>query len=369
MAMLLFQGYQDTLKSVFKRSFSDIIVNSTTNNLSNKEVNYIENSISDITKIKAWDKKIEIPVLLSKGNLTKPSTLGSFDNDNIDFNSINYPFSKNEDFHLRDNEIILGKYLAKDLNVSQGDTVQVILPKSIRLSIFGLIKKSSDFIVKEIYSTGLYEIDKRISLLELTKVQGLIESKDNFSFIPVLLEDNSSTNISNTLNRFHAKNSFNNRNLYGFNQLQNNESLFSTLELQRIMIFLILNIIVLVASFNVVSTLSSIILERNVEIGILLTLGLTKRQVKKLYYYFSLFLTNISIILGLILGTIGAYQLSKYSDQLLKADVYFIDKIIVSPSLDVYLTIYLTALVIVSTTIFWSLKTINKLNVIEIIRS
>lgn len=368
LSMILFESYEKSLNAAFKVSQPDISIVNNGNEMTEEQKNTLK-EIIDLykTDIKAVDEKFQIAVIISNKELNKPAFLESYSNENNDYNRQMYSFSQKENFTLQDNEIVLGEYLAKELKVDIGESVNIILPSSIKYSIFGLVKKTDKFLVKDIYKTGLYEIDASRAIINYKRIKNLINNQSAVTYSLLLHNrDNENSNlITGKINyQFMRKLP----NLYAVDVFYYNSAIFSALSLQKIMIFLILCIIVIVAAFNVISTVSTIINEKINEIGILMTLGLKRRDIKLLYFTFSLVLAHIGIILGLVFGYGAAYWLTHQDYISLKGDIYFIDKILINPSLSMFLAIYGTTVFIIAMTILFSLRSINKLEIIKIMR-
>lgn len=368
LSMILFESYEKTLVQAFKLAQADIMINHKyqLSEQNQSELNTILDSYR--SEIKALEEKQRISVIINSGKNNKPAYIESFSLDNPSFNQQMYSFSHQENFNLMDNEIVLGEYLAKELDVQVGDQVNVIIPSSIRYSIFGLVKKAEKFLVKDIERSGLYEIDVHRAIVNKTRVEQLVGNQESGTSNYLLLNDWSEENsslIASNLNRI-----FNDKlpQVQAYDLISRNSVIFSALALQKIMIFLILCIIVIVASFNVISTVSTIIIEKINEIGILMTLGLKRKEIKFIYFIFSLILAHIGIVIGLILGYVTAYWLTSQDYFTLKGDIYFIDKIMINPSALMFITIYITTIFVISTTIYLSLRNINKLEIISIVR-
>jgi lipoprotein-releasing system permease protein len=369
LSMILFESYEKTLNQAFKVSQPDIYIvnNYTTLTERNKEtLEHILESMS--SQIKAVDQKKQISVIISHTGVNKPSFIESYSSENDNYNRQMYSFSQQENFSLKNSEIVLGEQLAKDLKVKVGDSIDVILPSSIRYSIFGLVKKAEKFVVKDINKTGLYEIDAFRAIINKSRIEELTEDNHLGVSYSVLLNNRNSDNSKLVTDELNNKFMTNLPAMYARDIFSNNSAIFSALALQKIMIFLILCIIVIVASFNVISTVSTIIIEKINEIGILMTLGLKRREIKVIYFTFSLILAHIGIILGFIFGYGAAYWLTHQDFISLKGDIYFIDKIMINPSISMILIIYATTLIIISMTILFSLRSINKLEIINIVR-
>lgn len=369
LSMILFESYEKTLNQAFKASQADIYIVNNYTRLTNENKQRLAQILDSMqSEIKAIDEKQQLSVIISHTEYNKPSLIESYSNDNYEYNRKMYSFSQQDNFFLKDNEIILGEYLAKELRVKVGDSVDVILPSSIRYSIFGLVKKAEKFIVKEVHKTGLYEIDAFRAIVSKTRIEELNGINSLAVGYSLLLNNRNSDNSEVVAEQLNYKFMTSLPSLYARDVFSNNAAIFSALSLQKVMIFLILCIIVIVASFNVISTVSTIIIEKINEIGILMTLGLERREIKLIYFTFSLILAHIGVFVGLIFGYGLAYWLTHQDFISLKGDIYFIDKIMINPSISMFLTIYLTTIVIISMTILFSLRSINKLEIINIMR-
>lgn len=371
LSMLLFESYEKTLSSAFKVSQPDIRIRVIPQYKSmasgqKRKVNEILSNYD--SEIKAIDEKCAISVILANQEINKPAYIESFSNENSKYNSLMYQFAWEEDYSLQDNEIVLGSYLASELNLNRGDEVEVVLPNSIRFSIFGLVKKSEKFVVKEIDKTGLYDIDVTRAIINRERMQSLAENLDSTYEYALLLNNRDSENSNSLTRAINSQLRVFAPAHYAYDVFSSNSMIFSALSLQKLMIFLILNIIVIVAGFNVISTISTIIIEKANEIGILMTLGLKIKEIKTIYFTFSLMLAHIGIFSGMGIGVLLAYWLTNQDFISLKGDIYFIDKIIIDPSCLMLGAIYFTTLSIISLTIFFSLRGINKLSIISIMR-
>ena len=369
LAMILFESYEKTLNNAFKVSQPDISIVNNGEELTEDRLILLKNILANYkSDIKAVDQKYQMSVILSTKEYNKPAFIESYSNESKDYNNFLYSFSQQDNFFLEDDEIILGEYLARELNANIGDKIEVILPSSIRYSIFGLVKKSDRFTVKDINKTGLYEIDARRAILNKDKIKKIMGNFHSSSSYAILLNDRDN-DVSNLISsKINYQLMLKLPTLYAIDLFSHNSMIFSALSLQKIMIFLILCIIIIVAGFNVISTVSTIINEKISEIGILMTLGLKRREIKLIYFIFALLLSHLVIIIELLCGYGSAYWLTHQDYISLKGDIYFIDKILINPSLSMFLIIYATAVLIISLTILFTLRNINKLEIIKIMR-
>ncbi|MEJ2153229.1 MAG: FtsX-like permease family protein [Gemmatimonadota bacterium] len=104
-----------------------------------------------------------------------------------------------------------------------------------------------------------------------------------------------------------------------------NQPLFAALKLEKRAMFIILVLIVLVAAFNIISTLTMIVMDKTKEIGILRSMGLEGRSVRRVFVYQGALIGVVGTGLGTLIGLVAAFLLARYRFISLPGDVYFID--------------------------------------------
>jgi lipoprotein-releasing system permease protein len=112
--------------------------------------------------------------------------------------------------------------------------------------------------------------------------------------------------------------------------MQSNRNLFSALKLEKVVMFIILVLIVMVAAFNIISTLIMIVMEKNKDIGILMTMGATRRTIRRIFALEGLFIGIVGTVSGTALGGLLCWLLRKYKFIHLPNDVYYITTLPVS---------------------------------------
>jgi lipoprotein-releasing system permease protein len=158
--------------------------------------------------------------------------------------------------------------------------------------------------------------------------------------------------------------------------MEMNRNLFSALRLEKIAMFIILVLIVLVAAFNIISTLIMVVMEKNKDIAILKSMGAPSRGILKIFVIEGLVIGVVGTALGTILGLLAAFNLEKITDfvehlfgfKILSSEVYYIDKLPsqVNP-LDVVLIVSTAILISLLATIYPSWRA-SKLDPAEALR-
>jgi len=214
--------------------------------------------------------------------------------------------------------IILGQDLAESLHVHSGDLVTLVSPDSM-LSPLGLMPRFKKFHVLGEFNSGLYEYDTSWALVGMSTAQRLFSLGDSVSLIEGRVRDiYSAEEIAGRLQKRLGS---------GFvtdNWIHQNMSLFSAMKLEKIMLFITIALIVLVASFNVISTLVMMVLEKTRDIAILMAMGCTSRQIMRIFMLQGILIGVAGTIIGALLGVTGSFIMDHYRVIQLPLDVYFI---------------------------------------------
>ena len=216
--------------------------------------------------------------------------------------------------------IILGEDLADHLNIDVGDPVDIISPNGTP-SAFGMIPKIRHFVVVGIFKSGLYEYDNTLALLSL-------DESARFLGIPAGSVSGLEIQVSHIMQASRIARELSSRLGYPYwprSWLQMNKNLFSALFLEKTVMFIILVLIVLVASFNIVSTLTMIVMDKGKEIAILKTMGATEGQIRKIFMIDGVLIGLVGTLLGLPIGYLICFMLEHFYR--LPNDVYFVSHI------------------------------------------
>ncbi len=244
--------------------------------------------------------------------------------------------------------IIIGKELAKNLSLFMGDTVNVISPMG-NITPLGMIPKMKQFRVVGIFNTGMYEYDSTLAYVGLDEAQRFLGLGDRVTGIQLRAKDVYGTGeIVKKINRelgfpFYAR-----------DWMQMNKNILFALKTEKMVMFIILTLIVLVAAFGIASTLFMVVMEKTKDIAILKSMGATGRSIMRIFVFEGLIIGIFGTIIGVLGGLLVALNLEKIVDfvqrvtgfELFSKDVYYLDRFpsMVVPS-DVVL-ISVTAIVI-----------------------
>lgn len=223
--------------------------------------------------------------------------------------------------------VVLGKLLAARFNKWPGDSVMLVSAALGKMNPVtgGLVPTIERFEVTGIVQTGMYEYDNSYAFIALDKAQSLAGLGSGVTGIEVKTSDR--WQASRVANQLIAALGWPYRTVDWEEQ---NRSLFQALKLEKLGMGVILLLIVLVAAFNIVSTLTMVVADKTKEIGILKAMGMPARSIRRVFFAQGLVIGVVGTALGLILGFAGALALDRYQFIKLDPQVYFIDHLPVS---------------------------------------
>jgi lipoprotein-releasing system permease protein len=214
--------------------------------------------------------------------------------------------------------IIIGRELSKVLHLGVGDVVTLFSPLG-ELSPFGPMPKSRKFKIVGIFYSGMYEFDQKFVYVHLREAQKFFGLMESVTGVEVTINDiNKTQEMGEAIKQKIGAYPYKVRNW-----MEMNRNLFSAIKLEKIVMFIILAFIVLVASFNIISTLIMVVIERAKEIAILKTIGAKDRSVVRIFITEGLIIGIFGTILGEVTGYIFCKLLAAYHFQL-DPEVYYI---------------------------------------------
>jgi len=273
------------------------------------------------------------------------------------------------------NHVIIGDSLARSIDAKIGDKIKIAIPKSDN-TILGNIPRFKTLTISGFFDFGLYEYDNNLIFINSNLARKLLILKENhFNKLEifsnntedVIIVKNKITNIINT----------NKLNLYSVSWLERNSSLISALKVEKNVMFLILTLIIFVASMNIISGLIIFVKEKNKDIGILKTLGLSDKSILKIFFSIGVLIGLIGSTAGVIIGiiiTINIQFIQTFLEKLLDTklfaeEIYYLSSLPSEIKIQEIVIIFLTAIFIsILSTIFPALRS-AKVDPINTIRS
>ena len=258
--------------------------------------------------------------------------------------------------------IILGKELARSLHVLKGDMVQVITTKGM-ISPIGHVPTMRRFVVKDYFETGMYEYDGSMAYISLDDAQKILRMQGAVSGIEARVTD--IYKAREVAEKVVAKLGY---PYWVRDWMQMNRNLFSALKLEKTVMFIILALIILVAAFNIASSLIMMVMEKTKDIAILKAMGATDASIRKIFVFEGLLIGALGTFLGVVIGFIMCTLLEKYKFIELPGDVYYLTTLPVNLDLTDVAVIAASAMIICFLATLYPARQASKLDPVEAIR-
>jgi len=236
--------------------------------------------------------------------------------------------------------IILGKELASSLGVFINDKINIVSPLG-EIGPMGMLPKIKQFRVVAIFEIGMFEYDSSLALTNIKSAQEFFGMDNTISGVEVRLHD--IYKAPEIKKHLQEKLGF---PYYIMDWMQMNKNLFSALKLEKFAMFVILILIILVASFNIISNLIMNVIEKSREIAILKAIGATNKSIMAIFIIQGLFIGIIGTTIGVLGGFFLGYILNTYQLIKLPADVYYLSHLPVKMNLFDFVTVSLSAITI-----------------------
>jgi len=223
--------------------------------------------------------------------------------------------------------LMVGKELAKHLNLFLGDKVNVISPMG-NITPLGMMPRMKPFRVTGIFNTGMFEYDSTLAYVSIDQAQRFFDLGDTVTGIQLKVDDVYHTGeLARSINRDLGG------DYYARDWMQMNKNILFALKTEKIVMFIILTLIVLVAAFGIASTLFMVVMEKTRDIAILKSMGATGTSIMKIFVLEGLIIGVIGTFAGVISGLLIALNLEPIIDVIQKVtgqnffskDIYYLD--------------------------------------------
>ena len=227
------------------------------------------------------------------------------------------------------NDIVVGRRLANRLGVGLGDPVTLISPQGTSTPV-GTVPRSRTYRMAAIFDVGMFEYDSTFIFMPLEAAQIYFRQRDSVTAVEVILEDPDAVNQAReTLFPFTSGR----ERLTDWQQV--NSSYFNALQVERNVMFLILTLIILVAAFNIISSLIMLVKDKGRDIAILRTMGATRGSVMRIFFLAGASIGIVGTLSGLALGVAFADNIATLQrwlegltgTNLFAAEVYFLSQL------------------------------------------
>ena len=224
--------------------------------------------------------------------------------------------------------LIIGKELAKNLNLFVGDQVNVISPMG-NITPLGMMPKLKQFRVVGIFNTGMFEYDSTLAYVSLGEAESFLDLGDTVTSIQLKVADVYKT--GDLVRRINRELGF---PYYARDWMQMNKNILFALKTEKMVMFIILTLIVLVAAFGIASTLFRVVMEKTKDIAILKSMGATGRSIMRIFVLEGLIIGITGTMAGVLGGLLIALNLEPIVGliqrltgfELFSKDVYYLDR-------------------------------------------
>ncbi len=223
----------------------------------------------------------------------------------------------NQQSSLQEPGIVLGKELARNLGVIEGDRIYLISAHGM-LSPIGHLPAMKQFKVTGFFQSGMYEYDQTFAFIHIYDAQKMLRMGDSVTGIDIRVNDIYAARaiadsiISELGFPYWAR-----------DWMQMNQNLFRALKMERWVMAIILILIVLVAAFNIASSLIMLVMGKTRDIAILKAMGATNQSIRKIFVFNGMVIGAIGTFLGLCLGLLLCTLLKHYDIYELTGDIYY----------------------------------------------
>jgi len=260
--------------------------------------------------------------------------------------------------------LVLGSELAGRLGARVGDTIMLASLAGAERSAFGFSPRVRAFRLVGTFTSGLYTYDSSLGFLSIPAAQQFFQLGSAVTGIEIRLADMfdapaAAHRILDTVRR---------PGLRSNNWIELNRNLFTWMKLEKTVMFVILALIVLVAAFNIVSTLFMVVLEKRRDIGVLKSLGASRAVVLQVFLWEGLLIGGLGTGIGAALGAGLVAVLKRYPFVRLPGDVYFIERLPVRPEVGDFAAVILAALGLCLAAALYPAWRASRLDPVEAIR-
>ena len=258
--------------------------------------------------------------------------------------------------------IILGKELAMILGVFRGDNIKVISPFGT-MTPGGMVPRSKEFTVVGIFDSGMYEYDSTLSYISLDNAQHFLNKPGIATGIEVKVKEiyrvkQTSQEIGKKLGVDYRVRDW----------MEMHKNLYAALKLEKMAMFIILVLIILVAAFNIVGTLIMVVNDKHKDIAILKSMGARSLSIMKIFILDGLIIGFTGTTIGIVGSFLLAFLQNTYHIIALPPDVYYISHLLIKITpRDLILVVFSAISITLLATIYPSWQA-SKLDPVEALR-
>ena len=288
-------------------------------------------SIAENPSIIAATPQIETQVLVSANNITIGAVVRGVIWSDLAIRKPLWDSITNDIItRFRDNQsILIGKTMARNLGLSAGDSVTLLAPKG-KTTAFGSIPTRQNFIIGGVFDVGMHEYDSNFVFMPLPTAQKFFSMPDRVTGVELYVGDpDDAPIVKSEIKRILPEKTM------VFDWMDRNRNYLNALQVERNVMFLILTLIILVAAFNIISSMIMLVRSKNADIAVLRTMGLGKTSLLKIFLLIGTSIGIIGTIVGSLLGLLFCWNIDGVKSlienltgsKLFSAEIYFLSKL------------------------------------------
>ena len=362
--MSVMNGFRSNLTERLIGVNSHLNIYSFNDEIKEEQIEEMKNKLN-IKKYKKVFSSVETQGLIIKDNTSNGVIIRGYKEINFDHYLYDKIITKKIS-SIRFNKIIIGDALANKLNLKIGDKLKIAVPKTDK-SLLGNIPRFKTLIIDGIFDFGMYEYDSNLVFISIDLARKLLLIENNiFNRVEFYIENPLLVGIfKDSIDQYITNNSL---DLYSLSWIDRNSSLMNALKVEKNVMFLILTLIIIVASMNIISGLIIFVKEKNKDIGILKTLGFNNFSILKIFCVIGFVIGLIGSISGTIIGImitenlnyIQAILENLLDTQLFSEEVYFLSTLPSDIKYQEVLFVFLISITItILSTIFPAIRASN----------
>jgi len=342
--MSVMNGFKTELTNKILGLNPHIVIQPNGFNIDDKYISIIKNNFKDISISKTYSGEGVIIIneqakgIIFKGVNDKEKKIKEFLENNIVAGEVK---------NFKKNSVFIGSELAFNLNLNEGDRINLMSSTFVATPL-GSLPKQESFNIAGIFNTGFIEFDQNIIFLKVEDALSIFDKDYNEQNLEIYLKDPLEAN------KYKKKIEKLNQNYFIYTWSDLNKSFFSALKVERNVMFIILTLIIIVAAFNIISGLTILIKNKTKEIAILKTLGLNNTSIKKTFFLTGFTIGLFATISGIILGIIFSSNIENvriflsvvFKLEIFPSDIYFLEKLPSEISLNSVFIIFILSLLV-----------------------
>ena len=321
--------------------------------------------------VKAFIKIIDGQGLLTTKNQSTGIIIKGISKKNlIDLKDDKKKMEISNKFNFENNSVIVGIKLMERLNLEVGDKFKLIIPKSTPTP-FGNIPKVKSFTIGGYFDSGMYTYNNNLVFISYLDAKKLFVTNRNQPYFQIEFYDIDSVN---DFKEKLSKANLSNYQLYDWRH--SNEAFFNAIQTEKNVMFLILSLIILVAAFNIISSLIMLVKNKQIDIAILRTMGASQNTIMKIFFlngatigfFGTLFGALFGIFFVLNINTLKNFLENFTNTELFSSEIYFLSHLPAKIDLNEVTYVVITSLLISFIASFLPAWKASKSNPIDLIR-